>query len=340
MDDSCVAAYDNALRLGAYEDSRIAALLSCDEAEAARIRTVLTRMKLLVPGGPGGNAVPVSPDVAEAELSAGLEAGINAYREQLAEVRRQMGAITPVYVKYRQAQRASSGIRVLDGPEDVQRELTAATRECTTEAFTVQPGGGRDPRTLHEISARDTAMLERGVRMRILYQHTARANLATRTHARKMTALGAEVRTTNEIYERLIIFDRSTAFVPKERVGNRPPGAAIVTDATVVGHLWRIHDKMWSSASPYDPSDTEYAAVSEEIRTSILKLMATGLKDDVIARKLGMATRTCRRYMAGIMDDLGVTSRFQAGARASALGLVDAGTGPYTAGESGPGEPR
>lgn len=322
LDASCVAAYDHAVRRGVFTDSDIAEQLSCDAAEAVRIRTVLTQMRLLISPGTDQPPVPANPEVAEAELSAHLEAGISERREQLAQIHRQMRSIAPIYVKYRQLHQTAPTVRLVEDPAEVRRELAAATRSCTSEAFTIQPGGGRSPEALNEAVARDTAMLERGVTMRILYQHTARANLATRTYTRKVTDLGAEVRTAEEIYERLIIFDRSTAFVPQERVGGRPPGAAIVTDETTVGHLWRMHDKMWLSASPYDPRDVEYTSTSEEIKTSILRLMATGLKDDVIARKLGMATRTCRRYMAGIMDELGATSRFQAGVRAAAQGLV------------------
>ncbi|MFD4141285.1 MULTISPECIES: LuxR C-terminal-related transcriptional regulator [unclassified Streptomyces] len=322
LDSTCVAAYDHAVRQGVFDDSDVAEQLALGEAEVLRIRTVLTDLRLLISGEDGSATVPASPEIAEAELSAHLEAGIIERREQLARIHRQMRALAPVYRAHRHLPQASQSVRLVEDPAVVRRELAAATRACTSEAFTVQPGGGRSPEALNEAIARDTTMLKRGVTMRILYQHTVRANLATRTYTRKVTELGAEVRTAEEIYERLIIFDRSLAFVPQERVGGRPPGAAIVTDETVVGHLWRMHDKMWQSASPYDPRDVDYASTSEEIKASILRLMATGLKDDVIARKLGMATRTCRRYMAGIMDELGATSRFQAGVRATSLGMV------------------
>ncbi|MBV7696602.1 LuxR C-terminal-related transcriptional regulator [Streptomyces sp. TRM70350] len=309
------------MRQGVFVEGDIAERLSCGTDEVARIRDVLQQLRLLAPCQEGP-PVPVSPDLAEAELSALLESGILERRQQLARIHRQMRSLAPLYREHQQPIPTSRAVRLIENPAEVRRELAAAARNCSREAFTVQPGGGRNARTLNEAVVRDTAMLERGVKMRILYQHTARANLATRTYVRKVSALGAEVRTAEEVYERLIIFDRSVAFVPQERQGSQPPGAAIVTDETTVGYLWRIHDKMWDSARPYDASDVEYASTSEEIKSSILRLMATGLKDDVIARKLGMATRTCRRYMAGIMDELGATSRFQAGALAAAQGLV------------------
>jgi DNA-binding CsgD family transcriptional regulator len=325
LDEVCRSAYTYAVSRGHFADANVARHLGCDTGEAARIRRVLQRLLLLVAGEIEGEeaAIPVSPELAEAELSALLEAGIQERKQLLALVHRQMQSLAPVYRRHRQVlPQDSGGVRLIEDAADVRRELAAAARNCTREAFTVQPGGGRSPHTLNEAVTRDTAMLERGVDMRILYQHTARANLATRTYVRKVSALGAQVRTAEEIYERLIIFDRAVAFVPQKRQDGRAPGAVLVTDEATVDFLWRMHDKMWLSARPFDPSDTEYSSTSEDIKSSILRLMATGLKDDVIARKLGMATRTCRRYMAGIMDELGATSRFQAGMIAAAQGLV------------------
>jgi len=51
--------------------------------------------------------------------------------------------------------------------------------------------------------------------------------------------------------------------------------------------------------------------------------MARGFTDEVLARKLGMSLRTCRRHIAALMHDLDAVSRFQAGVRASRASLVD-----------------
>ncbi|WP_189113303.1 helix-turn-helix transcriptional regulator [Pilimelia terevasa] len=322
LDDSCVAAYQVAVRSGGFVPENVAAELACGEDEALRIRAVLLRMRLLAPGLDDGVYLPADPEIAEGELSAELEAGITARRHRLTQIHERLRPLAPVYAEHRQHAHDAAAVRLIDDPAEVRRELNAAARHCARSVFTIQPGGARSPAALNQAVGRDVAMLERGVTMRILYQHTARANLTTRTYARRVTALGAEVRTTDEIHERLIIFDGSVAFVPQQRVAGRSPGAAVVTDPTVVGFLCHLHDRVWSAAQRYDPEDTEYSTTSVEIRHSILRLMATGLKDDVIARRLGMATRTCRRYMAGIMEELGATSRFQAGVRAAERGLL------------------
>lgn len=37
------------------------------------------------------------------------------------------------------------------------------------------------------------------------------------------------------------------------------------------------------------------------------------MKDEMIARRLGMSLRTCRKHIAESMETLGASSRFQAG---------------------------
>jgi DNA-binding NarL/FixJ family response regulator len=47
----------------------------------------------------------------------------------------------------------------------------------------------------------------------------------------------------------------------------------------------------------------------------VVALMASGANDDAIAAALGVSVRTVRSDVAGILDALGVQSRFAAGVR-------------------------
>jgi DNA-binding NarL/FixJ family response regulator len=55
---------------------------------------------------------------------------------------------------------------------------------------------------------------------------------------------------------------------------------------------------------------------------TILELMAAGWQDDKIARLAGMSTTTVRRHIAAIINRLGVSSRFAAGAAAQRRGWI------------------
>ncbi len=57
-------------------------------------------------------------------------------------------------------------------------------------------------------------------------------------------------------------------------------------------------------------------------------MLAEGAKDEVIARRLGVSLRTCRRHIAEILETLQADSRFQAGVLAERAGLTTAGPQP------------
>jgi len=54
----------------------------------------------------------------------------------------------------------------------------------------------------------------------------------------------------------------------------------------------------------------------------LVRQLASGAKDEQIARTLGLSLRTVRRRVADLMIELGVDTRFQAGAEAVRRGWL------------------
>ncbi|EFL33990.1 luxR-family transcriptional regulator [Streptomyces viridochromogenes DSM 40736] len=322
------------MRHGALRDpGRAAAELGLAERELSIALDDLSRLGLVHRAGEDEVWTPVDPTVAEVTARAPLEREIRERQLELSRLHARLRPVAALYAEHSRSERRAERLRQVDSAADVRRELSAMTRMCTEEMVSIQPGGGRNPNTLHGIVEESVAMLERGVRVRTLYQHTARASLATQTYVRAVSAAGARIRTTAEVFDRVIIFDRETAFVPQSRVEGRPQGASIVTDPTVVGFLYRMFETLWRSGRPFDLDEVIAGRLTEQdesaqdrlaaddLRLAILRLMAAGLKDDVIARRLGMAPRTLRRHLRDITGELRAESRFQAGYRAWRLGL-------------------
>jgi DNA-binding CsgD family transcriptional regulator len=324
MDDLAVAAYECALRKGVFYDEEIAEELGVDLGKIAEARAELERFCLVSRAAPGRAAVPLDPEAAEAELVTPLELSIARRRREIAGIHRQLRSLSQVYRSSERGRRpADAWIRVLADPDDVRREIDLIRRHCVEERLSLQPGGGRPPELLDQDLSQTLEMRNRGIRIRTLYQQTARASLATRTYVRQICEAGAEVRIAEELAERLIIYDRKVAFIPTERKGKEAPGAAIVTEPTLVAYLCRYFESVWQGSQPYEAGPRpEQNQVSEGLRNSILRLMAMGCKDEVIARRLGMAARTCRRHISVIMEELGATSRFQAGLMIGRQGLI------------------
>lgn len=324
LDNDIVDTYRSALNLGAFHPEHIADELQLDKEQVKRAEEMLLRLRLLVPGRGDEPAVPADPEVAEAELAAPLAKEIQKQQEEIARIHRQLHELRPLYRDRHRFRHANSAVTTYEDPADVRRELTAMLEGCHREVLMMQPGGGRSHETLRKVVAGSLDTLRRGVRMRTIYQHSARANLATRNYVRQVAAAGAEVRTTIDTFERLIVIDGSVAFVPMPREGAEAPGAALVGDPTVVGFMCRSFENLWESAKPFEVTRSDAETKPDEIHSAILALLAQGHKDETIARRLGIATRTCRRYIKTIVDELDANSRFQAGVQALHLGLVSA----------------
>ncbi|ALO12752.1 hypothetical protein AQF52_7166 [Streptomyces venezuelae] len=298
--------------------------LSQDEMEAA-CRT-LQRLRLLRPApGRPGELIPVSPDAAAAEVVGPLEAELARAAVRAQSLRDELQSLMPHYRAARREQGRREGFDVLPDMASASAMLTEESARCREEVFSIQPGGGRAPHRLKAAVERDVAMLGRGVRMRTLYQHSARASLSTQGYVERLTEAGAEYRTAAELPDRAVVFDRSVAFLPRRADGGTGEGAVLVRDPDVVAYLCRVFEQHWSAAAPFrGTSEAAYKDVGHSLRRALVGLLAEGVKDEVIARRMGMSLRTCRRHIAELMEELGAESRFQGGALAERAGLTGA----------------
>lgn len=292
--------------------------LAREEVEAAVVS--LTELGLLKPDvDDPARLRPVDPDLVAAVVTISIEAAIRTQQAELHRIRDQFADLRGHYRD--SLSRESVDLEVIPGVEEVRAALNRAAEECTAEMLTSQPGGNRVPEVLQEALARDTAMLSRGVRMRTLYHHTARFNGPSQAYVATVSALGAEYRTAHELFGRLIVFDRKTAFVP-ERGGTW--GAVVIREPSVVHYLCEVFEQAWTQAAPFsDAAADGLELVAKDIHRTIVRLLAAGLKDESIARRIGMSLRTARKHIADIMETLGAESRFQAGVLAAQQGLLD-----------------
>jgi len=110
-------------------------------------------------------------------------------------------------------------------------------------------------------------------------------------------------------------------------MSNREPGIND-PDGWIAWWLAHHHSKFFAGhlarlASPFSPANgATLDAEPDDLDRQILRLMSVGLKDEAIARNLGIGVRTLRRRIQRVMRDLGAGTRFQAGARATARGWI------------------
>jgi len=97
----------------------------------------------------------------------------------------------------------------------------------------------------------------------------------------------------------------------------------IIRDPMLIAAFTTLFDYAWEHALPTH-------GVRRDITSDrqLLRLLASGFKDEAIARYLGWGVRTVRRRVAKLMDELGAETRFQLGVAAQSHGLLTAGHPP------------
>ncbi len=211
-----------------------------------------------------------------------------------------------------------AAIRVLDGLSRIQAAMDDATEACTGEVLTVQPGGIRREPELTEGLHRALALRSRGVRMRDLYTHVARHGQGLLNYLELMGD-AVEARTLDEVVDRLILFDRTVAFIP----ANADHTMALeLRHPALIEYFVTVFDRLWRLAIPVAAAlpDTGIEGISHR-EQSIAALLADGHQDAVIAERLGISVRTCRAHIARLSETLGAASRTQLGVRIAQVGL-------------------
>lgn len=113
------------------------------------------------------------------------------------------------------------------------------------------------------------------------------------------------------------------ALVADDRIGMVSLQHPATVDAALVVHsssllalLRTLFERIWAAAVPFG-SDSR-----EPDTERLLTLLAAGMTDAAIARQFGWHLRTVQRRVRGIMSELGVRTRFQAGLQAARRGWL------------------
>ncbi|WP_370947328.1 TrmB family transcriptional regulator [Amycolatopsis sp. cg5] len=159
----------------------------------------------------------------------------------------------------------------------------------------------------------------RGVRYRTIYDHSTLDQPERLDSLRRLTSCGEQARAMTGVPTKLVIADRRLGLVPYELPSDHQ--AVLLRPSAVLTGLVTLFDQLWDRASPLWPDSATGAQINADDQ-QLLALLAAGLTDQAIARKLGVAQRTVERRVRRVMDSLGARTRFQAGLQAAIRGLL------------------
>ncbi|MGW4821094.1 helix-turn-helix transcriptional regulator [Streptomyces sp. NPDC004227] len=216
-------------------------------------------------------------------------------------------------------------LRLLSGTRRINQAITETMAEASRELLCVQPHAGLVGRRVEEARAvslvRDQALLDRGGRIRTLYQHTLRHVPSVPAYQERLTG-DVEARSLDEVTARLVLVDRRVAFIP----ANGDATLALeVRHPALVGYFATTFDRLWRLATPMYPLTVRQPSADGVTprQRAIAGLLVEGHTDAVIADRLGMNVRTAREHIAELAGTLGSGSRAQLGYLIGQSGILD-----------------
>ncbi|KPI31800.1 transcriptional regulator, LuxR family [Actinobacteria bacterium OV320] len=163
-------------------------------------------------------------------------------------------------------------------------------------------------------------LLSRGIVSRGIYSATGLEDPKVLSRAFRMVELGEQARVLPSVPLKLLVVDGCRALLPLTASAAGGYCAVVVWHSAVTEALQKLFDLAWRQAAPLGQAVGD-GGLSESERT-LTRLLAAGMKDEAVARHLGVSLRTLRRRVSELQERLGAASRFQLGVRASQRGWV------------------
>ncbi|MFD9125558.1 LuxR C-terminal-related transcriptional regulator [Kitasatospora sp. NPDC059571] len=298
----------------------IAERLEADESAVRAALDHLADLALTRPTGAADRWRAVNPELGLAALLARQEAEAARRQQEIERSRTMMAGLIAEYASMH-APANQPGIELIADLAEVRDRLVQLASDAAAEVLSFAPGGPQPPQVMEASRALDQETLERGVRMRTIYQESVRNDPATVQYARWLRGLGGDVRTLPTLPLRMILVDNATAIVPIDPEDARK-GAVLLHSPGVIAALRALFDQLWEQACPLGESAQRGPHGLTAQERELLRLLAEGLTDERAGQRLGVSLRTVRRMMADLMVRMDARSRFQAGIQVAALGWL------------------
>ncbi len=263
-----------------------------------------------------GTIAVADPQVAIPRYAAELE-------RLAASSRSGLGALADRYREAQDAQEraATFDVTVTSGIGELDYTRAQVLRAARTSIEFV---AARTPTNDHLVlsGGPDDILLRGGLTRRLVLDSSILDVEGTTKALARLTETGAQVRLMPTLALSVLVTDRSIAIVD---ITNHDPsgyGCIVVRHTPLVMALNELVDASFagSTEAPRARADARSRFGARQAQT--LALLAAGATDSTIARQVGVSQRTVERFVRTILDDLGASTRFQAGAQAERAGLL------------------
>ncbi len=306
-----------------YREFVLAGTVSTDDPRVARDHPdrpcldLLVELGLLTLDSPLGGYVAVDPATAQSRIVApmGQEAA-----DLLAESTSWANTLAELGQAFRRTNIARSPILELRGYANINRYVDASVADATSELLTARPASGGLAEILQDALERDVRALRRGVSLRTLYQHSARRSQPVKEYVERVREHGAQVRTLDELFNRLVVVDRTLALVPSTEAAEV---AIAIHQPSLVRYLADVFDRYWERARDFgDKEPDPQRTVADDVSNLTVRMLIEGQSDHASAKRVGVSPRTYAGYVAALKEQYGAQTRFQLGYAMGRLGPI------------------
>ncbi|MEU1945208.1 hypothetical protein ABZ554_22915 [Streptomyces sp. NPDC020125] len=311
--DEELAAYRFLVATGGATMDRLSTSLGWGAGQTERVLAKLGGMRLARAEAESCSAwTAVHPETVKLQYAKPLFGVIDAWQAQLDEIREQLNTLSGLSADGAQDAGLSPVVTVED-MSDIHDLLEDCATRCAEEVFAVQPLGRGAAALARDVVCRTSGSMNPAVNVRVLLPHLSRYDADVRDCVDRILETGGEARTTAASLPALIVFDRHVAFLLDDEDTGK---AHMVKHTALVEFIVHMVVSTWATSVVFQPTGGNNRipeSLTQETKTAIVQLLAAGYKDEVVARRLGIGVRTCRKYIAEMFGDLGAQSRFQAG---------------------------
>ncbi|MCN9243740.1 hypothetical protein NGF19_23640 [Streptomyces sp. RY43-2] len=298
---------------------------------ADRVDRALTRLRLqgLVSrlSGRRRRYTAIEPDAA-------VEALVRHRTTQLEAVRTTAVELSSLFHSVQRGDGRGGAVELLEGPQSLGRWFVRLQHQVHEEMLVLD----RPPYVLAQSNPVEPASLAGGVRWRGIYTPEALEVPGAMEEVERLAGFGEESRVLPNLPMKLAIADRQMALLPLS-LDLDTSRALLVRESTLLNALIDLFECYWERALPLipggqpatggphtadgpDADDPAAADGPDEADRVLVALLASGMTDAAIARRLGLSTRTMRRRTRRLFDELSASNRFQAGIQAARRGWL------------------
>jgi DNA-binding CsgD family transcriptional regulator len=254
-------------------------------------------------------------------------------RAELAQAELYMEQLHEIY-DFAARPQAPHLVEVLEDNEEVTARYAHLLKGSTQEVLHLaKPPYVTGPTDASDHGEAAQPEFREGIRLRSVYDTEGFTDTVSLETALRGSARGGEFRLSSRLPVKLVLFDRTAALLPLH--DDRPSAGSLeVRSPALIDALAALFEAIWKHAVPVSlesrqdwpaPRQTRETTQIDERTQAILDLMATGMKDDAIARVLNISRRTVQKHVSEAGSALGARTRFQIALRAAERGWLPLG---------------